>query len=153
MSESRLVPADPNYAVRVADSFARQAFMHTLGAELVRVAPGEADIRLVIRPELTQQHGFVHAAAVAAIGDSACGYAAFSLMPTDATVLSIEFKINLLAPALGSALLARGRVVRAGRTVSVCQAEIVAIDEGEERVVALLTGTMMTVRDRPEVAG
>jgi uncharacterized protein (TIGR00369 family) len=140
---------DPHFEKRVRESFARQAFMGTLGATLTRVEPGAVDIRLAIRPELAQQHGFVHAGAVAAIGDSACGYAALSLMPVDSGVLAVEYKINLMAPAVGEVLIARGRVVRAGRTLSVCQAEIVAVAAGAERTVALLVSTVMTMRDRP----
>ena len=145
------VPAYPGFEKRVRESFDRQAFMGTLGATLTKVEPGAVEIRLAIRPEVTQQHGFVHAGAVAAIGDSACGYAAFSLMPAGTGVLAVEFKINLLAPAVGETLIARGHVVRAGRTLSVCQAEIVAVADGTERPVALLVSTVMTVRDRPGV--
>jgi uncharacterized protein (TIGR00369 family) len=144
-------PGDPDCDERVRESFARQAFMATIGAGLARVAPGEVDIRLPVHPGLVQQHDYVHAAALAAIGDSACGYAALSLMPPDADVVSIEFKINLLVPAVGETLLARGRVLRSGRTVTVCHADIVAIAEGQETLVATLTGTMMAVRGRPEV--
>ena len=144
---------DPGYDARVRASFARQAFMATLGAEIARIAPGRFDIQLPIRDAHTQQHGFVHAGVLATIGDSACGYAAATLMPADVAVLSIEFKINLLAPARGEMVVARAHVVRAGRTVTVCQAEIVAIEQGEERLVATLMGTMMTVRDRPELRG
>ena len=142
---------NPDFEKRVRESFERQAFMSTLGATLTRVEPGAVDIRMVIRPELAQQHGFVHAGAVAAIGDSACGYAALSLMPAAAGVLAVEYKINLMMPAVGEVLIARGRVVRAGRTLSVCQAEIVAVSGGTERAVALLVSTVMTVRDRPGV--
>jgi uncharacterized protein (TIGR00369 family) len=150
---ARPEPADSAYAERVRASFGRQRVMTTLGAELVHVAPGEVDIRLPYRAELTQQHGFLHAGIVATIADSACGYAAFSLMPADAAVLSVEFKINLLAPAEGEAILARGRVVRAGRTLTVCQADVLAIRNGAEVPVAILTATVMTVRDRPGLAG
>ncbi len=144
-------PANPDFENRVRESFARQAFMSTLGAKLTRVEPGAVEIRLPIRPELSQQHGFVHAGAVATIGDSACGYAALSLMPVGTGVLAVEYKINLMAPAVGEVLVARGRVVRAGRTLSVCQAEMVAMEGGTERPVALLVSTVMTVRDRPGV--
>ena len=144
-------PANPDFERRVRESFARQAFMSTLGAKLTRVEPGAVEIRLAVRPELSQQHGFVHAGAVASIGDSACGYAALSLMPVDTGVLAVEYKINLMAPAVGDVLIARGRVVRAGRTLSVCQAEMVAMEGGTERPVALLVSTVMTVRDRPGV--
>jgi uncharacterized protein (TIGR00369 family) len=147
------VATNPDFEKRVRESFQRQAFMATLGATLTRVEPGAVEIRLPIRPELTQQHGFVHAAAVAAIGDSACGYAASSLMPAETGVLAVEYKINLMAPAVGEVLIARGKVLRAGRTLSVCQAEIVALAGGTEHTVALLTSTVMTVRDRPDVIG
>jgi uncharacterized protein (TIGR00369 family) len=144
-------PANPDFEKRIRESFVRQAFMSTLGARLTRVEPGSVEIRLAIRPELSQQHGFVHAGAVASIGDSACGYAALSLMPVDTGVLAVEYKINLMAPAIGEFLIARGRVVRSGRTLSVCQAEMVAMEGGSERPVALLVSTVMTVRDRPGV--
>ena len=139
---------DPAYAERVRTSFDRQAFMVTLGARLGRVAPGEVDIELPVADALTQQHGFVHAGALASVLDSAAGYAAFTLMPAGAAVLSIEFKINMLEPARGSSIVARGRVVRAGRTISVCRADALALDEGGEKLVATLTGTMMCVEGR-----
>lgn len=141
-------PQDPDYESRVRSSFDRQQFMHTLGAHLTRVAPGEVEIELPVRDALVQQHGFVHAGALATVADSACGYAALSLMPPGAAVLSVEFKINLLAPAAGDRMVARGRVIRAGRTVSVCWGEVTAYDGTNERLVATMVGTMMTVRDR-----
>ena len=146
-------PADLQFAERVHASFARQAFMATLGATLTRVEPGIVEIRLPFRPDLTQQHGFIHAAAVAAIADSACGYAAFTLMPAGTGVLSIEYKINLLAPAEGEALVARARVIRPGRTITVCWADVAASAAGAERAVATMVATMMTIRDRPDVVG
>jgi uncharacterized protein (TIGR00369 family) len=146
-------PQDPDFEVRTRASFKRQELMTTLGATLERVEPGAIEIHLPIHAGITQQHGFVHAGALASIADSACGYAAFSLMPSDAGVLAVEFKINLLAPAAGELLIARARVLRAGRTLSVCQADVVAVEGGVERAVALLTATIMTVRDRPDVRG
>jgi uncharacterized protein (TIGR00369 family) len=146
-------PSDPDFEARVRASFDRQAFMATIGATLTRVEPGAIEIHLPIRPNLTQQHGFVHAGAVASIADSACGYAAASLSSADTGVLAVEFKINLMAPAAGDHLIARGRVIRAGRTLSVCQADVVAVSDGVEKPVAILTATIMTVRDRPEVVG
>jgi uncharacterized protein (TIGR00369 family) len=122
--------------------------MSTLGATLTRLAAGEVDIELAVRDALTQQHGFLHAGALAAVADSACGYAALSLMPAGAAVLSVEFKINLLAPAAGERVVAHGRVIRAGRTVTVCWGEVVAHAGADERLVATMVGTMMTVRDR-----
>jgi len=141
-------PQDPGLEARVRASFQRQQVMSTLGARLTRVAPGETDIELPFRADLTQQHGFLHAGVVTTILDSACGYAAFSLMPADAEVLSIEFKMNLLAPARGELLVARARVVRAGRTITVCQADGVMMDGGREVHVATMTATMMTVLGR-----
>ena len=146
-------PLDPSYAARVRDSFQRQPVMHTFGARLARVAPGEVDIELPFREELTQQHGFLHAGVVTAVLDSACGYAALSLMPPEAGVLSIEFKTNLLAPAAGELLLARARVVRAGRTITVCTGDALMVAGGEERQVATMLATMITLRDRPGIQG
>ena len=141
-------PQDPAFEARVRASFERQRFMATIGARLARVAAGEVDIELAVRDELTQQHGFLHAGVLAAAADSACGYAALSLMPAGAAVLSVEFKINLLAPAAGDRIVARGRVIRAGKTVTVCWGDVSAYTGDTERLVATMVGTMMTVRDR-----
>jgi uncharacterized protein (TIGR00369 family) len=145
--------ATPDFEARLRASFGRQEVMKTLGAKLATIGPGVVDIELPFRVDLTQQHGFIHAGIIAAIGDSACGYAAFTLMPPDAAVLSVEFKINLLTPAKGERFIARGRVVRSGRTLSTCAADVVAVDRGEERVVATMLATMMTVLDRPSLSG
>lgn len=136
---------DPNYDRRVRDSFAKQKLMTTIGAVVARVAPGEVDIRLPFRDDLTQQQGFLHAGTIASVADSACGYAALSLMPADADVLSIEFKINMLAPAKGDAIIARASVIRAGRTIMVCRADVYSILGAEEKLVAAMQGTMMVV--------
>jgi len=141
-------PADPRWESRVRDSFAKQQLMTTLGARLDRVAPGAVDIALPYDEANSQQHGFVHAGALAAIADSACGYAALTLMPADAAVLSIEFKINMLAPARSPLLVARGAVVKAGRTITVCRADVVAPGDDGERLVAAMQATMMTVLGR-----
>lgn len=142
-----MTPKDPQFEARVRDSFAKQTFMATLGARLARVAPGEVTIDLPVREALSQQHGSVHAGAVASVLDSAAGYAALSLMPEGAAVLSVEFKLNLLEPAVGQRIEARARVVRSGRTLTVCTAEAWAIDaEGRERLVAILQGTMMCLQ-------
>ncbi|HKY97266.1 MAG TPA: PaaI family thioesterase [Gemmatimonadaceae bacterium] len=138
---------------RVRDSFSRQNLMSTLGARVERVAPGEVDIALPIRPEISQQHGFVHAGAIASIADSACGYAALTLLDSDCGVLAVEFKINLMAPGAGETLLARGRVIKSGRTLSICQADVVALKGGSERNVAVMIATIMNVRGREGVAG
>lgn len=119
----RSEPKDPNYGERVRLSFGKQDLMATIGTSLVRVAPGEVEIALSVSAAVSQQYGFVHGGAVAAIADSAAGYAAPTLMPATAGVLAAEFKINFLAPA-GERLFALGRVVKAGRTLSVAQSEV-----------------------------
>jgi uncharacterized protein (TIGR00369 family) len=146
-------PADPDFESRVRASFEKQKLMATLGAELARVEPGAIEIRLPIRDHISQQHGFVHAGAIASIADSACGYAAFSLMGADSGVLAVEFKINLLAPGAGDHLIARGRVVRAGRTLTICQADVFAVAGERETAVALMTATIMNVKGRAGVTG
>jgi uncharacterized protein (TIGR00369 family) len=122
--------------------------MATLGVSLVRVEPGEVDVELHPRDDLTQQHGFLHAGVLASAADSACGYAALSLMPQNAAVLSVEFKINMLAPAAGDRFVARGRVIRAGKTVTVCWGDVISHTGDSEKLVATMVATMMTVRDR-----
>lgn len=153
VNRARFTPSDAGFEQRVRDSFAKQQLMSTLGASIERVEAGAVDIRLPVRPEISQQHGFVHAGAIASVADSACGYSAFSLMGTESGVLAVEFKINLLAPGSGDYLLARGRVIRSGRTLTVCQADVVAVTAGEEKPVALMTATIMNVKGRPEVVG
>jgi uncharacterized protein (TIGR00369 family) len=148
-----VTPQDPDFEHRVRASFASQPAMALIGARLARVAPGEVDIELPFRDDLTQQNGFIHAGILSAVMDSACGYAAFTLMPADAGVLSIEFKVNLLAPAIGERIAARARVVRAGRTISVCTGDAFAVRDGQERHVATMTGTMMTIINRANAPG
>ncbi|HEY4216690.1 MAG TPA: PaaI family thioesterase [Gemmatimonadaceae bacterium] len=128
---------------RVRASFARQRMMQTLGAELTAVRPGEVEIVLPFREELTQQHGSLHAAAVTAIVDSACGYAALSMMPPDVEVLSVEFKVNLLAPAIGERFVAVGRVLRAGKTITVCSGEVHAEQGGARKLICAMQATMI----------
>ena len=123
----------------VSDSFARQTFMSTIGAALTRVERGAVDIELAFRGDLLQQSGSIHAGVIASIADSACGYAALSMMPEGSEVLSVEFKLNLLAPASGSRLIARARVVRSGRTLSVCTADVFS----DKKLVATMTATMI----------
>ena len=136
--------APDGFAERVRRSFEAQAFMRTIGARLERVAPGEVDIALERREDLTQQHGYLHAAVLTAIADSACGYAAYSLMPEGSEVLSIEFKTNLLRPAVGRRFVAKARVLRAGRTLTVAAADVFAYeaDSGEGRLVTTMLATM-----------
>lgn len=126
--------------------------MTSLGASLLHVAPGMVEVALPAGPSVSQQHGFIHAGALAAIADTAAGYAALSLMPAGVGVLTTEFKINLVAPAKGSGVRARGRVVKAGRTLTLAQTEVFAESEGGEKLVALFTATFMTIEGRDGIA-
>ena len=137
-----MTPPDPGYAARTRESFATQGAMAHLGAELAEVSPGRCVVALPFRPELTQQDGFFHGGIVATIADSAAGFAAFTLMPAGSRVLSVELKVNFLAPARGDCLLATGRVERSGRSLSVVRAEVEAVEGGALTTVALLLGTM-----------
>ena len=136
---------DPQAERRVRESFARQGLMRLLGAELAALRAGECDIRVRFRKELTQQHEYFHAGVTAAIADSACGYSAYSLMPADCSVLTVEYKINLIAPAEGEALIARARVLRSGKTLKVCAADVFAVKGGVETLCATTLSTIMAM--------
>ena len=146
-------PKDPDFEVRVRDSFARQGIMDLIGARLSRVEPGLVEIELPYRADLTQQHGFFHAGITSTIADSAGGYAAFSLMPADASVLTTEFKINLLAPAEGELLRALGRVVKPGRLLTVCEVDVFALKDGAAKPCAKLLETLLCLEGRPDRPG
>src|SRR3974390_1665688 len=145
-------PKDTNFAARVRGSFARQAAMQTLGVEITRLAAGEIELAMPYQAAFTQQHGFIHAGIMATVLDSACGYAAFSLMPTDAAVLTVEFKTNLLAPAKGDYFLVRARVVKPGRTITVCDGQAFAVQGGKEKLIATITGKLMALFDREGIS-
>ncbi|MEM7599490.1 MAG: PaaI family thioesterase [Pseudomonadota bacterium] len=136
---------DPEIDAKIRASFDKQSLMTTLGARLVRVQTGEVDIDAPIQQGSLQQQGFAHAGLTFAIGDSAAGYAALSLLPMDQEVLTTEMKINLLAPGAGERLIARGRVIKPGRRIMVVQSDVFAVKDGQERHIALLTGSMMPV--------
>lgn len=154
MSLPVLEPRCADYAGRVRDSFARQGAMQTLGAALGLVAPGAVDIDLAWAPALTQQHGFLHAGMVATALDSACGYAGFTLMDADSAVLTIEFKINLLSPAQGQRFRMEGRVIKPGRTITVCEGRAFALsDTGAEKLIATMGCTLMAVTGRDHIQG
>jgi len=146
-----ITPKDPEFQKRVQRSFEKQGLMETLGASILHLAPGEVDIALLPSSNVSQQHGFVHGGAVAAIADSAAGYAALSLMPPKTGVLTTEFKINLLAPAEGVRIIARGRVIKAGRRLTLAQTNVFAELDCDEKLVALLTATLMTMEERDRV--
>lgn len=150
MVMARFEPANPAFDARVRDSFARQRAMAYIGASLVAVRPGEVEIELPYREELTQQHAYIHGGIVGMIADNACGYAAFALMPAEASVVTVEYKINLLAPAEGERLVARGRVVRPGRTVMIAEAWVHAVQGGAEAPVAVALATLLTLHGRAD---
>lgn len=141
-------PCDPHYAERVRSSFAKQNVMTVLGARITRLEPGAVDLEMAHDARLTQQDGYLHAGIVTTLVDSAGGYAAFTLMPADASVLSVEFKLNFMAPAKGERYTGKGRVVRAGKTITVVSFEVVAHQGGQETVCATGLATMMCLVKR-----
>jgi uncharacterized protein (TIGR00369 family) len=142
-------PQNVDFESAVRESFDRLTLMKTIGATLQRASPGEVEIALGFRTDLTQHHGFMAAAVLTAVADVACGYAAMTLMPPGCSVLTIEYKANFLAPVQGERVVARGRVIRPGRTVTVCAGDVVAVDRGQEKLVATLLATMMRVDEGP----
>jgi uncharacterized protein (TIGR00369 family) len=144
------IPSDPEFAARVRASFERQGFMASLGAELTRVEPGACEVRLPFREGLGQQHGYFHAGALSAIADSAGGYAGYTLMGAGDSVLSVEYKMNLLAPGRGDTAVARARVVKSGRTLTVCQVEVFVERDGTETLCALMQQTLVRMANRPD---
>jgi uncharacterized protein (TIGR00369 family) len=139
------IAANPGFADRVRDSFARQAAMRLIDARLTQVEPGRCVIELAVRDDLTQQHGFVHGGVVGMIADSAGGYAAFTLMPADASVLTVEYKINMLAPAAGDLLIATGEVLKPGRSLSIVRADVFAVQGDRRTRVAAMQQTLMVM--------
>lgn len=146
-----MTPRDPEWEARVRGSFARQPFMTMLGATLSAIAPGRCEITLPRRDDILQQHGFIHGGVVAALADTACGYAAFTLFPRGATILTVEMKVNFLSPADGAALVARAAVKRAGRTLTVVAGDLFAVREGSETIAATALATMMSLEGRPDL--
>lgn len=140
MQKSELDPEQ-----KISASFAAQGLMTTLGAELVHISRGEVHIALRPRPEISQQHGYTHAGAVTSIADSACGYSALSVAPAECDVLTVEFKINFIRPAVGERFLAIGKVVKRGKTLTVCQSEVVAEQGAKRATIAVMQATIMNI--------
>ncbi len=138
-------PRDKRYKQKVIESFNRQGMMKTIDASIVDIRPGEVELEFSYNSRLTQQHGFIHAGVVSTMLDTACGYAAFSLMPADAAVLTVEFKINLLSPAKGERFRAVGKVKKPGKNITVTEGELFSHGDGGGRLVAIMTGTIMSV--------
>lgn len=145
-------PKDPQFKDRVRASFERQSAMATLGIQLCEVEPGQVMLRMPFHAAYTQQHGFMHAGIVATALDNTCGYAAFSLMPADAAVLTVEFKVNLLAPAQGKTFEFEGTVIKPGRTVTVCEGKGFAVHDGQRKLIATMTATLMSVFGRDGIS-
>jgi uncharacterized protein (TIGR00369 family) len=143
-------PRNPDFEARVRDSFARQRAMGLIGARMTRVEPGRVEIELPVRDDLGQQHGFVHGGIVGMIADSAGGYAAFTLMPAVASVLTVEYKVNMLAPAEGDLLVARGEVLKPGRSLSIVRADVWARRGDKEARVAAMQQTLMVMHGTPD---
>ncbi|RAU21996.1 thioesterase [Paramagnetospirillum kuznetsovii] len=140
-----MTPKDPSFRDRVKASFDAQTFMRTLGVRMAALEPGHCVLEMPVRPDLCQQNGFVHAGATTAIADTAAGYAAFSLMPVGANVLTVEFKLNLLNPAEGETLVARAQVIKPGRTLMVVRSDVFGARGGAEKLVATMLATMMSL--------
>ena len=141
---------DDNYKDRVKKSFARQKFMHFINAKLTKVDPGYCEIDLPFSENLTQQHGFFHAGIVASIADNAAGYAAYSLMESSSSVLTVEYKINLVSPARGERLTGKAKVIKHGKTLTICQAEVYAVGKNDEKLCAVAQVTLMELKNRED---
>ena len=142
-------PLDPAFEKRVRDSFSRQSLLGTLNAELTHLKAGEAHITASFDERFTQQDGFLHAGVVTTLIDSACGYAAYSLMPANSHVLSVEFKVNFLRPAQGDSFRAEGRVIKPGKTLTICEGKLFSLESGLEKLVAVMQATMICVHAKP----
>jgi len=149
-SRNEFMPRDPDYAARVRSSFDRQGAMRLIGARLAEIGPGYCAIELPYRPDLTQQHGYVHAGIVSAIADSAGGYAGFTLFPSDASVLTVEYKLNLIAPAAGERLIAEAHVVKPGRTLAITRGEVYAEANGRRTLCAIMQQTLIVLSGKPD---
>jgi uncharacterized protein (TIGR00369 family) len=143
---------DPDFAQRVTESFNRQQFMNFIGAELVEIRPGYCEIHLPYNEALTQQHGFFHAGLVGTVADNCAGYAAFSLMDSNASILTVEFKLNLLAPADGTRLIGKAEVIKSGRTLTICRSDIYIRKNGEETLCAIAQATLMQLSNTSDRA-
>lgn len=146
-------PRDPDWDRRCRDSFAAQQYMRLIGGEIVSVAPGHCTVAVRMKPELTQQRGFLHGGVTAALADTAAGFAAYSLMPAGSSPLTVEFKINLMAPAAGERFLASGNVVRSGRTLTIVEVDVIAEAKGETQMIAKMLATLICLENTPDRAG
>jgi uncharacterized protein (TIGR00369 family) len=149
-TSSETVPPDPDYERRVRSSFDRQGAMRLIGARLAKLGPGYCCVELPYRDDLTQQHGYIHAGVVGAIADAAGGYAGFTLFPADASVLTVEYKLNLIAPAVGERLIAEAGIVKSGRTLAITRGEVYAERAGQRTLCAIMQQTLMVMAGTPD---
>lgn len=152
VSDLTFKPRDPDWERRCRDSFARQQYMTLIGGEIVSVAPGRCTVAVRMKPELTQQRGFLHGGVTAALADTAAGFAAYSLMPAGSSPLTVEFKINLIAPAAGDRFIASAHVVRSGRTLTIVETDVSAETGGETKTVAKMLATLICIENTPDRA-
>lgn len=152
-SEISFKPRDPDWERRCRGSFAAQQYMRLIRGEIVSIAPGRCIVAVRIKPELTQQRGFLHGGVTAALADTAAGFAAYSLMPAGSSPLTVEFKINLMAPAAGERFLASGNVVRSGRTLTIVEVDVIAEAKGETQMIAKMLATLICLENTPDRAG
>ena len=144
-------PSDPDFENKVRDSFSRQVFMGFIGAKLVEVRPGYCEIQVGYKKELSQQHGFFHAGVIGTIADNSAGYAAYSLMPADSSILTVEYKLNLVAPGDGALLIGRAQVIKPGHTLTICKSEVFAVKNGVEKLCATSLVTLMEMKGKSDV--
>ena len=147
----QFTPSDPDFEKKVNDSFSRQAFMEFIGARLVEVRPGYCEIHVGYKKELCQQHEFFHAGVVGTIADNSAGYAAFSLMPADSSILTVEYKLNLVAPGDGALLIGRAQVIKPGHTLTICKSEVFAVKNGVEKLCATSLITLMEMKGKADM--
>lgn len=143
-------PKDPDYKVKVSDSFKRQQFMTYINAELVEVLPGYCEIHIPYDANLTQQHGYFHAGIISTLADNAAGYASFSLMNKEASILTVEFKLNIMSPGDGEKLIGKAKVLKNGRTLTICRAEVYAVKQGFEKLCAAAQSTLIELKNHSD---
>ncbi len=146
------IPTDPNYQTKIRSAFERQGFMKLIGAELVEIAPGFVEIHLPYKNELSQQHGYFHAGVVGTIADNSGGFAAFTLLPSTSSILTVEFKLNLVAPGKGDRLIARGKVLKQGKTLTVCRPDVFSVKNGKEKLCATALMTLINLENTSDMA-
>lgn len=147
----QFTPSDPDFEKKVSDSFSRQAFMGFIGARLVEVRPGYCEMHVGYKRELSQQHGFFHAGVIGTIADNSAGYAAYSLMPADSSILTVEYKLNLVAPGDGALLVGRAQVIKPGHTLTICKSEVFAVKNGIEKLCATSLVTLMEMKGKADM--